>query len=142
MNTVAAERALNILLSTIKDMGPNVDQTAVNEIAAEIYEGLVGPYRPILRMAPGIADAIGKDASTVAAAIVNLMNSIADNPEVRAAMATRVAQRAKARRTNFIAYTKAGFTRSQAMDLVLLDAVNANGQVHSVMGKVPRSSAR
>ena len=116
------------LLETIESIlntESGAGKKALAPLFDELYESVVGKYRPVIQAAPLLVGKVAGDAAPIVTAILKGVNDVVENSEFKAEIERARGIRATNRRDNYKAYTKAGFSRAEAMALVLVDAANA-----------------
>lgn len=95
------------------------------DIIGNMYDSLVKKYRPVIRVIPLVSDKISKDLAPLFVSLLRFVNLIREDKklqqEIQRSRNITANQRFEALKT----YEKAGFSREEAMALVLQDAVNA-----------------
>ena len=134
------EQIINALGEQIKELiETGADQETVNQLGVQIYEKLVAGYRPFVKMAPPIVEAVGKDVTPVITALMKFRRAVAEDNEFESERAAWAKLRAKTRRLEMLAYTDEGFNPDQAFALVLQDAASSN-PLASLLGALAKSA--
>ncbi len=115
-------------LDSILSAENGTDKKSVAPLLGELYDTVVGKYRPAIQAAPMLAGKIAADAVPIIEAVLKGVNDVVENPEIEAELQRSREIRAAARRENYKAYTEAGFSRAEAMALVLVDAAMPKGR--------------
>lgn len=108
---------------------------------AEMYEDVVEPYRDVLQGLPKIFDQVGEDAAPLAAAFLKTCCDIAERQDVEAQLQRGRQIRAQTRFASLSAYTDAGFSREEAMTLVLADATYVRKAMSDTAASIRRSQS-
>ena len=119
------------LVELLSILGPE----AIPMIKA-MYDGFMGKYRPIFKMAPELVGMVGKDAAPIAAAVLTVFNELVNADEMKTAMAAMRKTTAANRKLTFLAYQNAGFTREEAFALVLQDVASAHSMAATAMRSI------
>jgi len=90
-----------------------------------LYEGYANNAGPIVRAAPKVAGRVSKDLAPIIAGVLELITSTMDSTEVRGALDRFMKVRAKSRMASVDIYVKAGFTRQEAVSILLQDIAKA-----------------
>ncbi len=105
------------------------DPEGAGTMLADLYDNEAGEYRPLLKAAAPILAAIGSDIGLVLATLVDGINGIGASPELQTSLETMRTQRAQVRKRILDSYEAAGFTRAEAMSLVMQDIANSKAAV-------------
>lgn len=95
------------------------------EMARQLYEQKAAEIRPFVAVIRPLVEAAGGDLGTVIATLAGGINAMGENPALLAEVKRLQANRARSRMAGLNAYQEAGFTRKEALTLVLIDATNA-----------------
>lgn len=98
---------------------------AIEQIAVELYDGFVAKYRPVIQAVPSITEKFAEDLAPIITAVFKLINVLNKDQDLLDEMKKFQENRAGDRFETLATYRKAGFTRPEAMVLVLQDAANA-----------------
>ncbi len=108
------------------------EPAAAGAMLANLYDNEVGEYRPLLKAAAPVLSAIGSDIGLVLATLVDGINSVGASPELQTSLETMRTQRAQVRKRILDSYEAAGFTRAEAMSLVMQDIANSKAAVAQI----------
>ncbi len=111
--------------SLLDDMIARAMAGEANQVGEEmklLYGTYAGQFLPVLQSFKPLLEAVGGDVSEVVAVIAAGFNTGAENANLQAEAARSNALKAAARMRKLDAYTKAGFTREEAMAFILADA--------------------
>jgi hypothetical protein len=109
------------------------DPDDIMKIINLFYEEYVGQYRPFVELLEPTLEMVFKDiAPIIAGSLSGISNALQDNEKVQAVVSEWRKNRAQGRMRNLNAYVEAGFTRDEALALVLQDAANFNAQLARV----------
>jgi hypothetical protein len=106
------------------------------EDAATIYNTLIGEHRDVLAALPHLAVLVANDIRPILTAAFKMVNAI-ENDELSIELDIMRVQRAEKRMKNLTAYTYAGFTRAEAMQLILYDAEKTSAIVSKAFANKP-----
>ena len=124
MSSKELETILAKLLELLDSKNPTA-QGQVIESIAEQYEALVSKYRPLVQLATEGGTKVAGDIAPVLTAAVSLANVLAEDPGLWDEL-KRFRQGAATRRIQSLRiYEAVGFTRAEAMSLVLADVTNS-----------------
>ena len=142
MSSKELETILAKLLELLDSKNPTA-QGQVIESIAEQYEALVSKYRPLVQLATQGGTKVAGDIALVLTAAVSLANVLAEDPGLWDEL-KRFRQGAATRRFESLKiYETAGFTRAEAMALVLADIANAKSTRENIFASGrARSSSR
>lgn len=104
-----------------------VNGEAIEQILVEIYDNFVSKYRPVVNAVPVVVDKLVEDLMPLVAAFLRIANK--DFPEVEEEVKKRRQGRAMNRYKSLKIYMEAGFSRPEAMRLLLQDAANVKAMV-------------
>ena len=127
MNMERMEKILSKILETVES-GNGAGEEVLGTLFVAFYEDMVKKYRPVLRALPDVADKVAADLVPVIQVFVRLLNALESDPSLQKELAVYKNHRAKNRFDDFKIYQKAGFTRHEAMQLVLQDIANFGAQ--------------
>jgi len=134
---------LRELLESGSDLfGDEMDAKVLAVAAPALYEQFVGKYRPLLAALPAVAEQVGKDAVPVVVSVMKVLNTVMADSAMGLELEARRQQRAKSRFADLSAYKAAGFTRAEAMALVLADITASAGVQQRVSSAVGSAKAR
>jgi hypothetical protein len=133
------EQAATQLMQLFKDSDTDLNQEQVNDLVSQIYNGFVGPYRPLVRAFPTVTETISVDIAPLVAAVLKMVVGLMDNSELEELKQAFVTRRAAGRFKNFKAYKDAGFSADQALAFTLQDAANNDA---FMSGLLKRASSR
>lgn len=100
-----------------------------------VYDGIVGPYRPIINSVPAVVDKLASDLTPVGLSIINLMNTLRADKNIAEAIEKGNSIKASQRMKLLKAYMKAGFKRNEAMSLLLNDIAYSKAAIQNVSEK-------
>lgn len=101
--------------------GEPPNEGALQSLVGLAHDQLRREYMPYINTAPTVAELIGKDVAPIAVALIGFFTEIADDDGVKEAVQTFTNARARSRKVALEAYLAAGFTREEAMPLLLAD---------------------
>ena len=102
----------------------------------KLYNELTEEFRPIIDSLPKFAKPAGKDASTVVQTVFKLINEVGDNPEVQAELKALKTRQIKRRKEILDEYVSAGFTPTQAFEMLRIDTMNAKAVIANASSSV------
>jgi hypothetical protein len=100
--------------------------------AIALYNAFTSEYRDIIAGFPHIAEMIASDLRPILLGVFKTINAIEDQ-ELALELETMRTSRAKKRMYNLLAYRTAGFTREEAMQLILYDAEKTSAIVSKAL---------
>ncbi|MCX6712696.1 MAG: hypothetical protein NTY66_00625 [Candidatus Vogelbacteria bacterium] len=118
------------------------DKKAVTTALVKMYESTVAEYRPLLEILSEVAKQPGNDLGTIIATVLNIFNAASKSPALITAQAEYQKNAADSRMKALKAYTKAGFTRAEALSLVLKQMTDFENAVKSTTQSISRSSKK
>lgn len=110
-------------LDKTEELGVGKEQYGI--LLGQLYDGLVGKYRPLVSAIPNVAEKVSKDIAPVIVSLQKIWNDIKENPDYQKELDRNVKTRVGERMKTLKIYQKAGFKRNEAMALLLLDCANA-----------------
>ena len=113
-----------------------VNGEAIEQLLIEIYDNFVSKYRPVANAVPVVVDKLVEDLMPLVTAFLRIANK--DFPEAKDEFKKFRKNRAMNRYQSLEIYMEAGFSRPEAMRLLLQDAANVKAMVSNF--KVPSSS--
>jgi hypothetical protein len=141
MKTEALEAIFGVFMKML-EMGGNVSEEAMGAVLQEMYETAVKDYRPIIKATPAVAKKITADLAPILGALGTIYTGVRRYPAFKEFLQERNQQRATERMDMLNEYTKAGFTRAEAMLLVLQDVANSKAQISDLSTTVSSSSKK
>lgn len=117
-------------------------EEVLTALVNELYEGVVKKYRPIIRVLPNVSDKISKDVTPVIVAGLKLAHTVAEDAGLQAEVERGKKLKALNRFKSLTAYEGAGFTRNEAMALILADIANQKATWEKVQSSTKSSSSR
>lgn len=125
--------AVDLVLSLV---GSNMPQDEVSSSLCRVYDVLVKGYRPLIRAVPAITDKAVRDLMPVFVGIMQAVDSASNDPDFLQALEKSRTTKARSRKADLDIYVEAGFTRDEAMSLLLLDVANTGAQVQQWTSRV------
>lgn len=104
---------------------------------ADLYNGFAGELRPLLYELPGLAEPIARDLTVVIVTAIDTVTQVARSQKFQRSALEMIRVRAKLRRETLTIYENAGFSPSQAFQLLMADVSKP-----SPTFKMPTSPAR
>ncbi|QQG46181.1 MAG: hypothetical protein HYY55_04475 [Candidatus Niyogibacteria bacterium] len=118
------EKLEEVLDQILEAIGNGANEDVVRDLFDVLYEGVVSEYRPVLKVLPHVADKVAADLVPIIQVFVRIFNAVESDKTLQKELAAYKNDRAKKRFAALKIYQKAGFTRHEAMQLVLQDIAN------------------
>ena len=110
------------LFGGLADGETELPDEMVREMLVELYGGFTKNYTPFVRALPALAEPVAKDMGPALGALMALIGNVANDPEVQIAQELLARAKARNRMTAYRAYQAAGFSSSEAFELLTIDA--------------------
>jgi hypothetical protein len=107
----------------------------------QLYEEQAEEIRPLIALAKPFMKTLGSDIGLVVSLFVDSINGIGESTALQASTNTMHALRANTRKRILDSYESAGFTRAEAMTLLLQDVANAKAAVQQLQ-QLPTQTAK
>ncbi|OGZ06134.1 MAG: hypothetical protein A2845_01825 [Candidatus Lloydbacteria bacterium RIFCSPHIGHO2_01_FULL_49_22] len=120
MNKTKVEAVLSGILDMLNTEG-GASKEVLAAFVNELYEGVVGKYRPVIHAIPLVATKAAGDITPIAVAVLKLVNTVSADQTLQEEMAVGNKLKAERRFKTLNASQSAGFTRAEAMSLLLAD---------------------
>jgi hypothetical protein len=98
--------------------------------------GLTNDFRPIIDILPKLSPVVGKDAAVAVLTIQKIANEVAENEEVKTEVKKWKTRNIKRRKEILDEYKEAGFTATQAFEMLRLDVMNAKAAIANASSNV------
>lgn len=108
------------------------DVESVANVLSQAYEGFVGTYRPLLLATSKVSEQVAADLAPVLSTVLKVVNDTANDETLQGEMARFRQLRAKGRKKALDAYISAGFTKQEAMSLILADIASLKEATKSI----------
>lgn len=140
MKIEALEAIFGVFMKML-EMGGASEET-MGAVLQEMYETAVKDYRPVIKAVPVLTQRITNDLVPVLVAFGNMYTGVREHPDFQKFAQKRNQQRAAERMELMTEYTKAGFSRAEAMLLVLQDVANAKASISDLSANFSSSSKK
>ncbi|MCX6744452.1 MAG: hypothetical protein NTX82_02930 [Candidatus Parcubacteria bacterium] len=107
-----------------------------------LYEDNVSQFRPLVPVISTLLRNIGTDLRPATLAFLEIIVDLRKDTSFQELVATNTELKAASRIISLKIYMKAGFTRQEAMSLLLQDVANVDANIHDVMNRKSRSSSK
>ncbi len=97
------------------------DPEEAGQMLRDLYDSTVQEYRPLIGLLPAVAEGVGGDIASVLAGVLRLVTSIQEEAGLSAEIRRFRVNQAKGRFVKIEIMIEAGFTREEAMSLLLAD---------------------
>ncbi len=104
--------------------GEAIDERGIRKALEDLYTNNAEKVRPFTKLAPKLASMLAKDFTPLLVAVYTLVNTASQNKDVQKAALEFRKNSAKQRRSTLQEYEHVGFTREEAMALLLTDIAN------------------
>lgn len=139
MKKEVLEALLNVFMKTMEVGGSGSEQT-IGALLGEMYESAVSEYRPLIRALPGVVGKASDDLVPVVLIFLNAANSIRENQELQEALKRQDRVRAKLRMQAMKEHMEAGFTRAEAMAMILQDIASAKSSISGISDSIKEAA--
>ena len=102
----------------------------------KMYNEMTKEFKPFINSLPKFAKPAGKDAATLVQTVLKVVNEVGDNEEVQAELKALKTRQIKRRKEILEEYKKAGFTATQAFEMLRLDVMNAKAVIANASSSV------
>jgi hypothetical protein len=129
----------------LSGLGIDLDSATSEEVAetgTELYNALTKKYRPLIDALPDLAKIVGKELTVVFRSFLRMTTEMAANKEFQEDLAAMQLARARNRKSAVDAYMKAGFTRKEAMELLIADAASLRAAMQDASRSASKSSSK
>ncbi len=140
MKMETLEAILGVFMKMLEAGG--VSEEAMGAVLQEMYETAVKDYRPIIKATPMVAEKITADLAPIIGAVGSIYTGVREHPDFKVFLQKRNQQRATERMEMLTEYTKAGFSRAEAMLLVLQDVANSKAQISDLSTTINSGSKK
>ena len=125
----------------MQDMLKNlILQAMMSEGGVEkLYMDATEEFRPFIKALPKFAPVAAKDVATLVVTIQKVANEVVENEEVKAEAKRWKSQQIKRRKEILDEYVQAGFTKSQAFEMLRLDVMSAKAILANASSSVKSS---
>jgi len=101
-----------------------MDEETLAAMIEDLYESLVQKYRPIVHAAPQVLGKVAQDLVPLVVSLADIANIIREDTNFQETQAKSRKFKAEQRFKSLMAYKDAGFTKPEAMKVLLLDIAN------------------
>lgn len=101
-----------------------VSEEVLAALVNELYNGVVKKYRPVIGVLPNVSSKVGMDIIPVIVAGLKIVHTVVEDVGFQAEMERGKKLKALNRFKSLKSYEGAGFTREEAMSLILADIAN------------------
>lgn len=138
------DKAVVVLESIEKllELESGASEEVLSALVNELYEGVVKKYRPVIGVLPNVSDKIGKDISPILIAGLRIANTVTEDAGFRTEITRGKKLKAVNRFESLMAYHEAGFTREEAMSLILADIASQKANWQKVQSSAKSSSSK
>jgi hypothetical protein len=109
----------------------------VTKTINDLYEGLAGKYRPLVKGAAPLIENLVRDLAPLMASIYKTIVIVKSDPAIQETARENKKLNAKSRMESLKTYQKAGFKRNEAMMLVLQDVANVDSNIKGFGSNAP-----
>ncbi|MDP2594268.1 MAG: hypothetical protein Q8P36_02965 [bacterium] len=122
---LGADNILKLLGELIEGNAELPDED-VGIMLVELYTEFTGSYTPFVRALPALAEPVSKDLAPAVGALLGIAGNVANDWAVQAAQRNLAKAKATNRMASYEAYQKAGFSKKEAFQLLMIDAASKN----------------
>lgn len=139
MKKEVIEALLNVFMKTM-ELGGSASEQTIGALLEGMYEGAISDYRPLIRALPGVVDKASNDLVPVILIFLNAANSIREDQDFQEALKRRDRVRAKLRMQAMNEYKEAGFSRAEAMAMLLQDIASAKSLISGISDSIKEAA--
>ena len=130
------------VLNQLLEIEGNADEETVGPLIQKMYLEMVSKYRPVMQVLPDVAEIATQDLVPIVMTFLTVVNGIHEDDDIRTAVDRRNVLKADMRKMALDTYQSAGFSREEAMALLLQDVANAKAHLYNVGNNLTSSSSK
>jgi len=125
------EKLFSMGKKLISALDLNLDQSAIDSLAASMYEEIVKKYKPLAGAAPVLLEKLTADLTPIFGEMFSVLNKM-EAPVFKGELKVYRVNRAISRSECLQIYLNSGFTREEAFSLLVVDIANTKANLQNV----------